>query len=233
MAETREKFSVAFSWLIEKKKIVQKDFAALCGMSPSSITDYKTGRREGDEDTREKISGLLGYEYRDFLHLGQWILDSKDPEEWKPPLRGHLPPMPPVIPAQGITRDILDPSDLGQKSPAEMLSSLPTSQKYQEAKDVLVSGIGIPEDEADKLLMKHMGLPPTLTTSLPEDKRERFMRIWEYACTTHQKLKEAAWPGDKEIRLNRYLDGELDDVGVYLEAIGWLKELFRSGGEID
>lgn len=89
MAKTREKFSAALTWVIDKKNIVQKDFAEICGMSPASLGDYKVGRREGDEDTRVKIAKRLGYEYQAFLSLGEWILADKDPDEWQP-VPGHF-----------------------------------------------------------------------------------------------------------------------------------------------
>lgn len=226
MQGTKEKFSAALSWMIGNKKITQKELANNCGMSPSSVTDYKTGRREGDEDTRKKIAKYLGCDYQDFLSLGQWILDGNKPEEWTPPAKGHLAPPLKYLEPQGITKNIT-----GKRPLSEILSSLPASQKYQEAKDVLVAGIGIPELEADKLLMKHMGLPPDLTCSLPEEKLERFAHIWEYACVKNQGLKKTAYPADKESLLERYLKGELDDVALYLRAIDWLDELFGDGGE--
>lgn len=178
------------------------------------------GKKAGD-GLQDEISKALGMTHDQVRSLGRWVLDGNDPAGWKPPAKGQLAPPLKYVEPQGITKNIT-----GKRPLSEILSSLPASQKYQEAKGVLVAGIGIPEDEADRLLMKHMGLPPDLATSLPEDKKERFARIWEYACTEHQKLKKIAWPDDRETYLNRYLSGELDDVGLYLEAIDWLNELF-------
>ena len=79
----KERFSSALRWAIENHEIVQNDFAKKCGTSSATVTDYKYGRRAGDEDTREKMARNLGYDYRDFLDLGQWILDGNDGKNWK------------------------------------------------------------------------------------------------------------------------------------------------------
>lgn len=81
MPGVKEKFSAALGWVIDRKKIKQKQLAAECGLSSSSIADYKTGRREGREDVRKKIAQALGLGYEDVLFLGQWILDGKNPDE--------------------------------------------------------------------------------------------------------------------------------------------------------
>lgn len=78
-----ERFSAAMKWAIDHHGIVQNDFANKCGVSPATITDYKYGRRTGNEDTRETMAKNLGYDYRDFLALGQWILDGNDGKDWK------------------------------------------------------------------------------------------------------------------------------------------------------
>jgi len=120
---------------------------------------------------------------------------------------------------------------LQRQSFSEYLATLPAGKKYQQVKDALVTGIGVPETEAEKLLMKHMGLPPALADSLPDGKEERFTRIWEYACITIQKLKKTAYPEDKEQIQKQYTDGTIDDVTLYLKAIDWLNELFGDGGQ--
>ena len=79
-----ERFSAAMKWAIDHHGVVQKEFAEQCGVSSATITDYKYGRRSGDEETREKMAKNLGYDYRDFLALGQWILDGNDGKDWKP-----------------------------------------------------------------------------------------------------------------------------------------------------
>lgn len=183
------------------------------------------GKKAGD-GLQDEISKALGMTHDQVRSLGRWVLDGNDPASWKPPAKGQLAPPLKYLDPQGITKNIT-----GKRPLSEILSSLPASQKYQEAKDVLVAGIGIPELEADKLLMKHMGLPPELAASLPEEKLERFAHIWEYACVKNQGLKKTAYPEDKEQLLEQYLKGELDDVALYLRAIDWLNELFGDGGE--
>ena len=81
MYEIKEKFTSALTYLIDKKNINQAALARECGMSPSTLAGYKSGRREGREDVRKTISTALGYHYEEMLLLGQWILDGKDPEE--------------------------------------------------------------------------------------------------------------------------------------------------------
>lgn len=173
-------------------------------MSPSSITDYKQGRREGPEFKRVRIARKLGYDYQDFLSLGLWLREGKNGDAWHEERDRQQAEAPP---------------------PHECLAKLPFAQKFKTIRDIHIHALGIPEAESEKFLIKHMGLPPEVIDTLPADKHERFIRIWEYACKEYKKLNIAVWPDDRDERLNIYLAEEIGDTELYLTAIDWLGRL--------
>ncbi len=235
ISSINEAFGAAFSFSLKgKARGTQAKIAEEAGVDPANVSAMKRYGKGSSEEVRrivflkllELCPDIPTKTYEDFLSLGRWILDKNDPDKWKASLRGHI-----AKPIEFIVPQDLSKSITRERPLSEILLSLPASQKYQEAKGVLVAGIGISELEADKLLMKHMGLPPDLAGSLPEEKQERFAHIWEYACVKNQGLKKTAYPADKESLLEQYLKGEIDDVTLYLKAIDWLDELFGDGGE--
>ena len=75
-------FGAAIKYCLRKKKWSQEVLAKKIDRNQSTISDYIAGRRRGREPIRRKIAKVFGYSYDDFLALGRWILEGKDPEEW-------------------------------------------------------------------------------------------------------------------------------------------------------
>lgn len=76
MPELKEKFSAALTFFFARDKIVQAEFAVKNGMSETSLSDYKTGRKEGKETVRRKIVENFGISYESFLYLGELLLSG-------------------------------------------------------------------------------------------------------------------------------------------------------------
>jgi SOS-response transcriptional repressor LexA len=86
---TRELFSSALQYVLKTSGKTQHGIATSCGMATSTLNNYSTGKREGDEDTRRRIAAALGYTYEDMLSLGQWIIEGKDPVEFQKTGKAH------------------------------------------------------------------------------------------------------------------------------------------------
>ncbi len=75
MTEIKKKFGAGLECILEQKNINQTKLAKRCGMSTSSFTDYKKGRR-GKEEVRTLIANEPGWNYQDMLDLGEWLLNG-------------------------------------------------------------------------------------------------------------------------------------------------------------
>ncbi|MDH5297859.1 MAG: hypothetical protein OEV91_02455 [Desulfobulbaceae bacterium] len=77
-------FRAAFAHIIKQaKRGTQARVSKETGLYGSQVGDLLSGRRPGSEEQRRSIATALGYTYEDMLSLGQWILDGKDPAEFK------------------------------------------------------------------------------------------------------------------------------------------------------
>jgi transcriptional regulator with XRE-family HTH domain len=76
-------FSKALRYTINRSDMSQRALAAACGISPSSMNDYLSARREGSEDLRRRLSAELGVPYDKMLARGQLLDKGYDPEEWE------------------------------------------------------------------------------------------------------------------------------------------------------
>jgi len=83
-------------------------------------------------------------------------------------------------------------------------------------------------DNLEKIspLIKHNNSVINLPKNLPKDKRDRFVRIWQYACVEIKGLKKIAYPDDKETILEEYLNGDIEDAILLSRALEWLDALF-------
>ena len=82
-------FSVALSWLLKENGWGSGSRLAIAvGIMPGYVSELAAGRRKGDADLRVLICKHFKLSYDEFLHLGQWILDGKNPEDWKPSITG-------------------------------------------------------------------------------------------------------------------------------------------------
>lgn len=61
MPEIKKNFSTGLAYLIERAGVKQKQLAQRIGISEQSLTDYKMGRRKGDEGERNRIADKLGF----------------------------------------------------------------------------------------------------------------------------------------------------------------------------
>ena len=60
MPDIRKNFGEGLAYLIERNAIVQKDLAQDVGLKEQHITDYKAGRRKGNEAERARIAERIG-----------------------------------------------------------------------------------------------------------------------------------------------------------------------------
>lgn len=246
MPGVKEKFSAALGWVIGKKKIKQKQLAAECGLSSSSIADYKTGRREGREDVRKKIAQALGLGYEDALFLGQWILDGKNPDDlwlnlktlstWqnaKNPISKSVGtgwgvdkpadgPTPPITGKGHIEQSILvgGTAEVGHpafgESMSRWLAGKTENERYEIAKAGLVS-LGTPSSAVVRVLAGAIEMPPGLLNSLPQELAQRFDAIWSYVCGAD--ALHSSW---QERYRTHYTAGQMTDSEVYIAAHEWL-----------
>jgi transcriptional regulator with XRE-family HTH domain len=75
-------FWASLNFFMDQEKS-QRIFAKKMGISPSTLTNYKTGIRIGNEATKRLIAAKLGYpegRYLEFLELGRAILSGDDPQ---------------------------------------------------------------------------------------------------------------------------------------------------------
>lgn len=60
MPDIKKNFGAGLAYLIDRHAIVQKDLAQDVGLNEQQITDYKAGRRKGNEAERARIAERLG-----------------------------------------------------------------------------------------------------------------------------------------------------------------------------
>jgi plasmid maintenance system antidote protein VapI len=77
-----EIFSIATKHVLSTKGIKQNAIAKSLNIGTTTLNNYITGRREGDENTRRRIAERLGWKYEELLMLGQWILEGNPPEDF-------------------------------------------------------------------------------------------------------------------------------------------------------
>lgn len=79
--------------IYDKKIKKQVDLANEAGISKehlNAIIKNRGGRRAGDT-LQDTISHALGLSYDQVRSLGRWIIDGKDPKDWKPSTRDAEP----------------------------------------------------------------------------------------------------------------------------------------------
>lgn len=59
----------------------QGDLASAAGVSQATISLMKRRQRNYSTDIQAKVAGAFGYDLVDFLALGRWILQGKDPDD--------------------------------------------------------------------------------------------------------------------------------------------------------
>ena len=64
-------FSVALRYFLENSEWTEETLAAEIGFSQGYINALRNGKREGKENVRVKIAQAFGFDYFDFLKLGQ------------------------------------------------------------------------------------------------------------------------------------------------------------------
>jgi len=77
-----ETFSIATKHVLSTKGIKQNAIAKSLNIGTTTLNNYITGRREGDENTRRRIAERLGWRYEELLMLGQWILEGNPPDDF-------------------------------------------------------------------------------------------------------------------------------------------------------
>lgn len=92
MPEIKLNFSAGLTYLIDKLSIKQKALAKKIGISEQSLTDYKMGRRKGDEIERNKIADQLGVGFaeRHVRQLGMMIRSGTDADEAYDRIRAQI-----------------------------------------------------------------------------------------------------------------------------------------------
>lgn len=81
MPEIKANFSKGLSYLLKRHHINQAQLAREIGISPASLTDYKMGRRKGDEKERNRIANKLGFPEHIVRSLGALIRTGVPEEE--------------------------------------------------------------------------------------------------------------------------------------------------------
>lgn len=66
--------------VLKRRGVTQASIARQCNMSPTSMTDYKNGEKDGSEDKRREIASLCGYSYEFVLELGDRIIAGESGE---------------------------------------------------------------------------------------------------------------------------------------------------------
>lgn len=79
----RRLFSTALQHMVGEYEGTQRDLAKEIGSSPSSLSDYVHGRREGMEEVRRRIATALGVSYQRMLNIGQMIELGHRPRDWE------------------------------------------------------------------------------------------------------------------------------------------------------
>lgn len=81
MPEIAKNFSTGLSYVLDHQRVRQAQLAQEIGISPQKITDYKKGRRRGDEIERNRIANRLGYPEGRIRQLGEMITRGVPPDE--------------------------------------------------------------------------------------------------------------------------------------------------------
>ncbi len=76
MPEIAKNFSIGLTYVLEHQHVLQSKLAREIGISPQKITDYKKGRRRGDEIERNRIANRLGYPEGRIRQLGEMIANG-------------------------------------------------------------------------------------------------------------------------------------------------------------
>jgi len=84
-SDIKEIFSIAAKHVLSTKGIRQNAIAQSLNIGTTTLNNYVTGRREGDETTRRRIADRLGWNYEKLLAFGQWILNGNQPDDFYPP----------------------------------------------------------------------------------------------------------------------------------------------------
>ena len=94
-----KEFGAAMRFAEQKKgRGFQAAVSRISGADTSNLNSIVKRDKGASEQARRRIfravlsilPDIPAKNYEDFLHLGRWILDGNEPEQWKPPLRGHL-----------------------------------------------------------------------------------------------------------------------------------------------
>jgi len=78
-----DKFRKALEYFIKKRgRGIQLKIGQKTGINPVYLNHIIKGRKPGSEEVREKIASFFGLSYENFLALGAWLLEGKNPDEW-------------------------------------------------------------------------------------------------------------------------------------------------------
>ena len=81
MPEIKLNFAAGLAYLFKKNHIQQADMARDIGLNPQVLTDYKMGRRKGDEIERNRITERLGLPEALVRQLGMMIRSGVPEDE--------------------------------------------------------------------------------------------------------------------------------------------------------
>lgn len=76
--ERRNSFHAALGYFLDKTSGDGTRLAKAIGLTPSAVTEYKAGRRYGEEERRRKIAEFFGLTYEGFIAVGAAVL-AQDP----------------------------------------------------------------------------------------------------------------------------------------------------------
>lgn len=116
VSQINELFGAAFFYCLEKaKRGVQAKIAADTGVDPSMLSAMKRRGKGSSEDVRRTVFAKLlelspklpTKNYEEFLSLGQWIIDGKNPGEWSSSKKASV----------SATQEFLGPSGSSKKIP--------------------------------------------------------------------------------------------------------------------
>ncbi len=82
---SRERFRHALSWLLGKRGRGGKtELALFARVSKSFLSEIIKGRKGIPDEMAESAADYFGYRHEEMLALGRWIMEGKNPAEWRP-----------------------------------------------------------------------------------------------------------------------------------------------------
>lgn len=81
MPEIKLNFAAGLAYLLKRNHVSQANLARDLGLDPQVITDYKKGRRKGDEIERNQITGRMGMPEHLVRKLGMMIRSGVPEDE--------------------------------------------------------------------------------------------------------------------------------------------------------